>query len=133
MVTKTGATALAATVDFATAPGTTNPATSGAACGAGVDYVSQNGTLTFAAADTTKTITVKVCGETVFEECYAENPLVNVMCLSVTLASTVSLPKMFSIPDVVPVPSSVMVSLPSTVTGGNDEMTFIADVIAMLC
>src|SRR3954449_3791649 len=55
------------------------------------------------------------------------------MRLRVTFASAVSLPKMFSIPDVVPVPSSVMVSLPSTVTGGNVAMTFIAEVIAILC
>ncbi|HYR75689.1 MAG TPA: Calx-beta domain-containing protein [Pyrinomonadaceae bacterium] len=66
-VTKTGTTALSATVNFATANGTTNPATGGAACGAGIDYVSQNGTLTFAAADTTMMVTVTVCGDTVNE------------------------------------------------------------------
>ena len=66
-VTKTGSTGLSATVDFATANGTTNPATGGVLCGAGIDYETQNGTLTFAAADTTKQITIKVCGDTLFE------------------------------------------------------------------
>jgi hypothetical protein len=63
-VTMTGTTALSATVDFATANGTTNPATGDGACGAGSDYMSQNGTLTFAPTDTMMTVTVTVCGET---------------------------------------------------------------------
>src|SRR5947209_152921 len=35
----------------------------GATCGAGVDYVSTNGTLSFLPADVTKQITVNVCGD----------------------------------------------------------------------
>jgi CSLREA domain-containing protein len=66
-VTKTGTTALTATVNFATAPGTTNPATSGASCAAGIDFQSQSSSLTFLPADTTKTITVLVCQDAVFE------------------------------------------------------------------
>ena len=66
-VTRTGTTGLSATVDFATANGTTNPATGGGACGTGIDYMSQNGTLTFAPADTMMTVTVIVCGETLDE------------------------------------------------------------------
>ena len=66
-VTKTGATEVDATADFATADGTTNPATGGAACGVGVDYETQTGSLSFAPADGSKTVTVKVCGEAVFE------------------------------------------------------------------
>ena len=66
-VTKTGTTALSATMDFATANGTTNPATGGGACGTGIDYMSQNGTLTFAPTDTMMTVTVTVCGETLDE------------------------------------------------------------------
>ena len=62
-VTKTGVTGERARVDFATANGTTNPATGGGACGGSVDYVSQSGTLAFTPAETTKTITIAVCGE----------------------------------------------------------------------
>jgi len=60
-ITKNGATELSATVDFVTADGTTNPAIGAAVCGAGVDYASSNGTLAFAANETTKTATVNVC------------------------------------------------------------------------
>ncbi len=63
-MTKTGATEVAATVAWATAPGT---ATAGATCAAGVDYISDSGSLTFGPLETTKTITVKVCGETAVE------------------------------------------------------------------
>ncbi len=66
-VTKAGATEVNATVDFATADGTTNPATGGAACGVGVDYETQTGSLNFAPADGSMIVTVKVCGEAVFE------------------------------------------------------------------
>jgi len=48
-------------VDLTTANGTTNGASGGAACGAGIDYASSSGTLTFAANETTKTVTVNVC------------------------------------------------------------------------
>jgi hypothetical protein len=54
-------------VDYATANGTTNPATGGVACGAGIDYESKTSTLSFAPADTTMTITIKVCSDTVSE------------------------------------------------------------------
>ena len=67
-VTKTGATDLTTTVNFATANGTTNPATGGAACGTvGVDYETQSGPLSFAPNETTKDITIKVCGDTTVE------------------------------------------------------------------
>src|SRR6185503_10967309 len=66
-VTKTGVTGERSRVDFATANGTTNPATGGGACGASVDYISQTGTLSFTPAETTKTVTVPVCGDTVYE------------------------------------------------------------------
>jgi hypothetical protein len=65
-VTKTGATALVTFVNFATAVGTTNPATAGT-CGAGIDYESASGTLSFGAADMTKTFNVSVCGDGVYE------------------------------------------------------------------
>ena len=72
-VTKTGSTEVTATVNFATANGTTDPATAGAAgtCSPGSgtpDYETQSGSLTFLAADTTKTITVLACGDTVYEK-----------------------------------------------------------------
>jgi probable HAF family extracellular repeat protein len=58
-VTKSGSTSLASSVGFATADGT--------ATTAGGDYQSNTGTLDFAANETTKTITVPVNGDTVFE------------------------------------------------------------------
>ena len=63
-VSKTGATAVNASVNYTTADGTTNPATGGAACGSGVDYITNSGSLTFLPADTSKQITVQVCGDT---------------------------------------------------------------------
>ncbi len=68
-VTKNGATQLPATVHFATADGLTKPATGGANCGGSVDYISQSGTLTFPPSGTTdtQTVTVKVCGDTIYE------------------------------------------------------------------
>jgi CSLREA domain-containing protein len=66
-VTKTGSTPLTATVNFATAPGTTNPATSAVTCGSGVDFQPQSSSLTFLPAETSKTITVLVCKDAVFE------------------------------------------------------------------
>jgi hypothetical protein len=66
-VTRSGATEVGSTVDFATAPGVTNPASGGAACGVGVDYVNASGTLAFSTSDTAKTLAVTVCGDAVFE------------------------------------------------------------------
>jgi probable HAF family extracellular repeat protein len=60
-VTKTGATALASSVNFATADGTAhdhNPASEDN------DYQANGGTLSFAASDTSKTVTVNVNGDT---------------------------------------------------------------------
>src|SRR5207253_770473 len=63
-VTKTGSTALTTTVNFATVDGTavgnTNP------CPSGDDYQSQNGLLTFFPNETTKTIAVSVCKDSIF-------------------------------------------------------------------
>src|SRR5204863_25449 len=71
-VTKTGATAQSATVDFATANGTAFAAVgrphicTPAACSS-PNYLPTSKTLTFAPTDTIKTITVQVCGDTTFE------------------------------------------------------------------
>ena len=58
-VTKTGSTALASAVNFATQDGTATTADS--------DYQANSGTLNFTATDTTKQITVLVNGDTKFE------------------------------------------------------------------
>ena len=55
------------TVNYATANGTSNPATGGATCDPGVDYITTNGTLTFVPNDTSEQITVQVCGDTTGE------------------------------------------------------------------
>ena len=49
------------TADYSTANGTVNPAT------AGSDYTAKSGTLSFAAGETTKTVTVVVVGDTLVE------------------------------------------------------------------
>lgn len=55
----------ATTVNYATSDGT---ATGGAACGTtGVDYATTSGTLTIPANSTTGTISVPVCGDTIYE------------------------------------------------------------------
>jgi hypothetical protein len=60
-VTLAGISSQNITVNYATANGTSNPAT------AGSDYVATSGTLTFAAGQTSKTITVMVNGDTTIE------------------------------------------------------------------
>ncbi|MDZ7921813.1 tandem-95 repeat protein [Rhodoferax sp.] len=57
-VTKTGSTNLPVTVDFATANGSAT---------AGSDYTATNGSLSFAANETTKTITVNITNDTTYE------------------------------------------------------------------
>ena len=66
-VTKTGPTALTAMVDYATANGTTSPATGGLTCGAGIDYESNSSSLSFGPGDATMIITIKVCGDVLSE------------------------------------------------------------------
>jgi uncharacterized repeat protein (TIGR01451 family) len=75
-VTKSGATELPASVDFATADGTAT---------APGDYAAGNGTLNFAAGDTSKPVTVLVNGDTTFEanETFAVN-------LSNAIAATIA-------------------------------------------
>jgi CSLREA domain-containing protein len=63
-VTKVGATAFDATVNYTTSNGS---ATGGSCGGVGVDYTTTSGSLSFLAADTTKPITIPVCGDTDFE------------------------------------------------------------------
>lgn len=60
-VTLSAASTQTVTVNFATANGTTNPAT------AGSDYTLTNGTLTFTPGQTSKTISVPVIGDTMVE------------------------------------------------------------------
>ncbi|MCY4663331.1 MAG: hypothetical protein OXC00_01550, partial [Acidimicrobiaceae bacterium] len=42
-------------------------ATAGASCSAGVDYIAPSGTLTLAPTDTSGTVTITVCNDTVAE------------------------------------------------------------------
>jgi hypothetical protein len=65
------------TVDYSTMDGS---ATGGAACGPGIDYVSQTGTLTFPPGTASLTITVQVCGDTSSES--NETFYVNLCCQS---------------------------------------------------
>ena len=57
----------AATVAYATADGTTNPATGGASCSPGIDYVNASGTVSFNQNQITRPITITVCGDTASE------------------------------------------------------------------
>ena len=63
-VNRTGGSAGAVSVDYTLGGGT---ATGGAACGGNVDYVNTGGTLMFANAETTKSINVPICNDSVFE------------------------------------------------------------------
>src|SRR5690606_18273899 len=65
-----GQTEKAVSVDYATADGTAK---------AGSDYVAKTGTLTFAPGETTKTITVAITDDTVFEGDTAETFLVKLL------------------------------------------------------
>ena len=65
------------TVDYSTQNGT---ATGGAACGPGIDYISQGGTLHFEPGVSSQTFTVQVCGDTVPEGDETFN--VNLCCQS---------------------------------------------------
>lgn len=68
-VSLSNASYLPITVDYATALGTTNPATVGTCGTAGVDYQTVAGTVSFAAGESSNntTIQVPVCGDTTFE------------------------------------------------------------------
>ncbi len=57
-VTKTGATALASSVDYATADGTAT---------AGADYTATSGTLSFLAGETSKTVSIAITNDNLFE------------------------------------------------------------------
>lgn len=63
-VTRTGGSSGAVSVQYAA---TDQSATGAAACSAGVDYVTTAGTLNFASGQTSNTITVPVCNDSVFE------------------------------------------------------------------
>ncbi|PYT00990.1 MAG: hypothetical protein DMF63_04820 [Acidobacteria bacterium] len=63
-VNRTGGSSGAVTVDYALGGGT---ATGGGSCGGAVDYVNTGGTLMFADAETSKTISVAICDDSVFE------------------------------------------------------------------
>jgi hypothetical protein len=63
-VTRTAGTGNAASVNYATSDGT---ATGGASCTGSTDYVNTSGTLNFAAGDTSKTFTIPICNDSVFE------------------------------------------------------------------
>ncbi len=77
-VTRTDGNAGTVTVDYATAIGGT--ATGGASCTAGVDYVNTNGTLTFAGGETSKSFTIQICDDSIFEG----NETVNLALSNVT-------------------------------------------------
>ena len=66
-VTRTGATGDAFTVPYTLTDGTTNGATGGTSCSAGVDYVNTGGTVSFAAGDPSKTFDVTLCDDAVYE------------------------------------------------------------------
>jgi hypothetical protein len=63
-VTRTGATENAVSVNYATVAG--GSATAGASCTAGVDYISTNGTLNFAAGNSLQTFNITVCTDLLF-------------------------------------------------------------------
>ena len=85
-VTRTGATGNAVSVNYATMAGGT--ATGGGSCTTGIDYVSTNGTLNFAATETMKTFDVTVCTDLLFEG----NETVNLALSSPSAPATLGMP-----------------------------------------
>ena len=63
-VTRTGGSDGAVSINYGLGGGT---ATGGASCGGAVDYINTGGTVSFANGDTSKTFTVAICNDTVFE------------------------------------------------------------------
>jgi hypothetical protein len=63
LATRSGGSAGAATVDYATAfsPSSVSPAVGGSACTGNVDYISTSGTLSFADGEASKTISITIC------------------------------------------------------------------------
>ncbi|MGB7924015.1 MAG: Calx-beta domain-containing protein [Pyrinomonadaceae bacterium] len=85
-VTRTGGSAGATSVHYATVNGT---ATGGATCTAGKDYVTKTGTLSWAVGDmANKTFTVPICNDTVFEG----NETVNLTLSNVTGSASLGSP-----------------------------------------
>lgn len=67
-ITLANTSAVATTGTYSTAPSGTNPATAGAACGVGTDYVTvTGGAWTIPANTSSTTVPVTVCGDTTFE------------------------------------------------------------------
>ncbi|HLM02941.1 MAG TPA: Calx-beta domain-containing protein, partial [Pyrinomonadaceae bacterium] len=64
-VTRTGGSVGTVTVDYSVAAGGT--ATGGAMCGAGVDYVTPSGTLTFGDGVNSQSFTIQLCSDALFE------------------------------------------------------------------
>ncbi len=84
-INRTGSVTGSSTVNFSTSDGT---ATGGAACTSGVDYISvTNQLVTFAANDTSKTVNVTICGDTLTEPVQTIN-----MTLSGATGGTVGSP-----------------------------------------
>jgi subtilisin-like proprotein convertase family protein len=69
-ITRTGNTTGTTTVNFATSNGT---ATGGAACTSGVDYITVAQAVTFNAGETSKTVNVVICGDTLVESTQTVN------------------------------------------------------------
>lgn len=68
-VTRAGSGAGAISVNYSITPYSQFPATGGASCAAGIDYINTAGTLTWASGDMTpKTITVPICNDHTVEE-----------------------------------------------------------------
>ncbi len=55
------------TLDYMISAGSTNPATGGALCAAGLDFENKSGTITFDPSDTSKQVSIVVCGDTSVE------------------------------------------------------------------
>jgi hypothetical protein len=84
-VNRTGGTDGAVGATYALSNGT---ATGGAMCGAGVDFVNTGGTISFANGEASKTFTVTICNDTVFEG----NETFNVTLSTPTGGATLGMP-----------------------------------------
>ena len=84
-VNRTGGTDGAVTATYALTNGT---ATGGATCAAGVDFINTGGTVSFANGETSKSFTVTICNDTVFEG----NETFNVTLSNATGGATIGTP-----------------------------------------
>jgi hypothetical protein len=120
-VSRTAGAAGAAAVNYATVAGGSATAGAGPACAAGDDYITTTGTLNFASGDTSKTFTIPICNESLFEA----NETVNLALSIITGDATAGDPQaaVLTITNDDTAPTISIGNAPAVVEGGNAVFT----------